>query len=458
MVNKFFLRGLGFFNDAYDLSVINIINVILQDQYGKDVFTASMKSNVSSAALIGAVLGQLAFGFLGDVYGRKKCMVATCALLIFGGILCAAAYGGSGHNTLWFLIFARGILGFGIGGEYPLAAASSSEDATSPADRNRRVALTFSLQGVGFLFAGVMGLVMVNVLDDKSKRDLELMWRILFGIGVLPALFLVYYRITAEEPTAYRAMMADQVSVKAVRWNFILKHYGKSLLGTAGTWFLFDIVFYAQNLFSASILTVVGATSDLRTIAVQNVLISCVALPGYYVAVFFINKLGRKVIQLQGLVFMTIIFLILGIGWNTIKDESTVFIILFGLTLFFSNFGPNTSTFVMPTEMYPTAIKSTCHGFSAAMGKAGASIGSYGFSLWVTNPSFGYVGTWYTFAAISALTIVLTVFCMFDNNDDHSKLDSEFKTLLAREDAETRKSFSDDPYVHVEATPSVQQV
>ncbi|KDO22800.1 hypothetical protein SPRG_11558 [Saprolegnia parasitica CBS 223.65] len=235
MVNKFFLRGLGFFNDAYDLSVINIINVILQDQYGKDVYTASMKSNVSSAALIGAVLGQLAFGFLGDVYGRKKCMVATCALLIFGGILCAAAYGGSGHNTLWFLIFARGILGFGIGGEYPLAAASSSEDATSPADRNRRVALTFSLQGVGFLFAGVMGLVMVNVFDDKSTRDLELMWRILFGLGVLPALFLVYYRITAEEPTAYRAMMADQVSVKAVRWNFILKHYGKSLLGTAGT-------------------------------------------------------------------------------------------------------------------------------------------------------------------------------------------------------------------------------
>ncbi|CAK4893773.1 unnamed protein product, partial [Aphanomyces euteiches] len=103
MINKFFLRGLGFFNDAYDLSVVNIINVILEHQYSKKVYDSSMKSNVSSAALIGAVLGQLAFGVLGDIYGRKNCMIATCLLLIVGGILCAAAYGGEPINTLWFL-------------------------------------------------------------------------------------------------------------------------------------------------------------------------------------------------------------------------------------------------------------------------------------------------------------------------------------------------------------------
>ncbi|OQS07716.1 inorganic phosphate transporter [Thraustotheca clavata] len=456
MVNKFLLRGLGFFNDAYDLSVINIINVILQDQYTKGVYTAQMKSNVSSAALIGAVLGQLTFGFLGDMYGRKSCMVATCVILIVGGILCAAAYGGSAVNTLWFLFVARGILGFGIGGEYPLAAASSSEDATSTADRNRRVALTFSLQGVGFIFAGLMGLLMVSVLDE-TKTQLEIMWRVLFGVGVLPALFLVYFRITAEEPEAYKTMLTEEVHLRTVRWTFILKHYGRSLVGTAGTWFLFDIVFYAQNLFTASILSVVGAKSTLRTIALQNVLISLVALPGYYVAVFFINRMGRKNIMLMGLTLMTIIFLVLGIGWHSISGNATVFIILFGLTLFFSNFGPNMSTFVMPTEMYPTAIKSTCHGFSAAMGKAGASVGSYGFALWVDNPSFGYIGTWYTFAGISLLALIVTWFCMFDHNGESSELDNEFKALLAQEDMETRKSFSHDTYA-IEATPHVQRV
>ncbi|OQR86603.1 inorganic phosphate transporter [Achlya hypogyna] len=421
MVNKFFLRGLGFLNDAYDLSVINIINVILEHQYTKNVFDSNMKSSVSTSALIGAVLGQLVFGVLGDIYGRKNCMVATCALLIIGGILCAAAYGGSDLGTLWFLVVARGVLGFGIGGEYPLAASSSSEDATSPADRNRR--------GVGFLIAGLMGLLMVHVLDD-TPHELEIMWRVLFGIGVLPALFLVYYRITADETHVYKHMLAEEVHMKKVRWSFIVKHYGKSLLGTAGTWFLFDIVFYAQNLFSASILSVIGANATLQTIALQNVLISLVALPGYYVACFFINKMGRKTIQLQGLAFMTVIFL------------RALYLVLFGLTLFFSNFGPNMSTFVMPTEMYPTAIKSSCHGFSAAMGKAGAAIGSYGFAHWVKAPGFGYVGTWYTFAGICLLALVLTVYCMFDNNDgDMSTIDNEFKAKLALETDEIRKSF-----------------
>ncbi|KAF0742906.1 hypothetical protein Ae201684P_000376 [Aphanomyces euteiches] len=440
MINKFFLRGLGFFNDAYDLSVVNIINVILEHQYSKKVYDSSMKSNVSSAALIGAVLGQLAFGVLGDIYGRKNCMIATCLLLIVGGILCAAAYGGEPINTLWFLVIARGVLGFGIGGEYPLAASSSSEDATSPQDRNRRVALTFSLQGVGFTTASLMGVIMVNVLEE-NKKDLEIMWRVLFGFGVLPALFLVYFRITAEETEGYKNMLAGNVHVAKVRWTFILKHYGRSLLGTAGTWFLFDIVFYAQNLFTASILTVVGAKSDLKTIALQNLIIALVGLPGYYTAVFFINKMGRKVIQLQGLTIMTIVFLALGIWWNDIKQKSAVFIILFGLTLYFANFGPNMSTFVMPTEMYPTAIRSTCHGFSAAMGKAGASIGSYGFSLWVKNPSFGYEGAWYTFAGISVLAIILTWFCLFDNNEGSEVMDDEFKAKLMDEDKEVRDSF-----------------
>ncbi|EQC26753.1 hypothetical protein SDRG_15403 [Saprolegnia diclina VS20] len=360
MVNKFFLRGLGFFNDAYDLQVINIVNIILKHQYRTE-YTADMKSNVSTAALIGAVLGQLTFGFLGDMYGRKNCMIATCAILIIGGILTAAAYGGSAHGTLWFLVIARGVLGFGIGGEYPLAASSSSEDATSPADRNRRVSLTFSLQGVGFFTAGILGLIMVNALDE-TDQNLEIMWRVLFGFGVLPALFL-------------------------------------------------------------------------------NVLISLVALPGYYVACYFINKMGRKRIMLQGCTVMTVVFLILGIWWDEIRKSSAGFIVLFGLTLFFANFGPNMSTFVMPTEMYPTAIRSSCHGFSAAMGKAGASIGSYGFSLWVDNPSFGYVGTWFTFAGISVLTILLTVFCMFDNNDEASVMDNDFKAKLAMEDDDVRKSF-----------------
>ncbi|GAB9472085.1 hypothetical protein Gpo141_00009277 [Globisporangium polare] len=461
-MNKFLVRGLGFFNDAYDLFVMNVVNVVLTEQYGKHVYTPNMKSSVSAAALIGAVIGQLLFGYLGDVFGRKVNMIITCCLLIFGGILCTCAYGGSGHNTLWFLIIARGLLGVGIGGEYPLAASSTAEDASSVADRNHRVALTFSLQGVGSLTASILGNLLVQALANgpkgtNSHERLEIVWRLLFGIGVIPACIVCYYRVTAEETEAYKAAKekgrvnaSNSSHGKRTRLAFILKHYGRSLLGCAGTWFLFDIVFYAQNLFSASILSVIGVkNASLQVVTTQNAFVALMALPGYYVAVYFINKMGRRLIQLQGFTAMTILFLCLAIFWDDLKKNAVLFIIVYGLALFFSNFGPNTSTFVMPTEMFPTQIRSTCHGFSAAMGKAGAAIGSFGFSIWVEHEGYGYSGAFYTFAGITLISIPLTYFCMFDNEQGFDAMDADFEEKLNGADPMTRESFSDVPHARL---------
>uniref|UniRef100_K3W5V5 Major facilitator superfamily (MFS) profile domain-containing protein n=1 Tax=Globisporangium ultimum (strain ATCC 200006 / CBS 805.95 / DAOM BR144) TaxID=431595 RepID=K3W5V5_GLOUD len=455
-MNKFLVRGLGFFNDAYDLFVMNVVNVVLTEQYGSHVYTSHMKSSVSAAALIGAIFGQLLFGYLGDVFGRKVNMIATCCLLIFGGILCTVAYAGDATNTLWFLIIARGILGIGIGGEYPLAASSAAEDSTSVQDRNKRVALTFSLQGVGSLTASLLGNLLIQALadgpkDSNSKERLEIVWRLLFGLGVIPACIVCYWRCTAEETVAFKAAeerriattTAHQTTAQRARFMFILKNYGMGLIGTAGSWFLFDIVFYAQNLFSASILSVVGVkNASLQQVTTQNAFVALMALPGYYVAVYFINRLGRKVIQLQGFVVMTVLFLMLAIFWGNLREKPVAFIILYGLALFFSNFGPNTSTFVLPTEMFPTPIRSTCHGFSAACGRAGAAIGSFGFSIWVEYESFGYDGAFYTFAAISLISIPITWFFLFDNEQGFEEMDAEFYRKLNGADGFTRESFS----------------
>lgn len=455
-MNKFLVRGLGFFNDAYDLFVMNIVNVVLTEQYGKEVYTSSMKSWVSAAALVGAVVGQLMFGYLGDVFGRRVNMIATCGLLIVGGLLCTIAYGGSDQGTLWFLVAARFILGIGIGGEYPLAASSTAEDASSVADRNKRVALTFSLQGVGSLTAAILGNLIIQALADGPKNEnadsrLETVWRLLFGIGMIPAIIVSYWRLTAEETDAYKtaeklhdaAVAEANASASRTNFLFILQHYGRNLLGTAGTWFLFDIVFYAQNLFSASILSVVGVeNASLQVVSAENAFVALMALPGYYVAVYFINRLGRKVIQLQGFAVMTVLFLVLAVFWESIKKKAVLFIILYGLALFFSNFGPNMSTFVMPTEMFPTPIRSSCHGMSAAAGKAGAAIGTFGFSIWVEHESFGYNGAFYTFAAITLVAIPLTWFCTFDNSQGVEEMDAEFYQKLYATTGVTRSSFS----------------
>ncbi len=77
-----------------------------------------------------------------------------------------------------------------------------------------------------------------------------------------------------------------------------------------------------------------------------------------------------------GFAIMTIIFMITGGFLDWIKRiGSPLFIFLYGLTYFVANAGPNTTTFVLPAEVFPTKIRSTCHGISAASGKVGGVLG-----------------------------------------------------------------------------------
>lgn len=116
---------------------------------------------------------------------------------------------------------------------------------------------------------------------------------------------------------------------------------------------------------------------------VGNVIINLLgSVPGYWISVFTIDKLGRKKIQIMGFAMLTIMFCILGFGYQKILDTSIpLFIVLFTITQIFFNFGPNTTTFVVPGECFPTRYRSTAHGISAASGKVGSIVAQVGFGL-----------------------------------------------------------------------------
>ena len=104
-------------------------------------------------------------------------------------------------------------------------------------------------------------------------------------------------------------------------------------------------------------------------------------MPGYWFTVFFVDKWGRKTIQLMGFGILTVLFVILGAGFNPIKNYSVaLFIVLFAMSNFFQNFGPNATTFIIPSEIYPTQVRTRGHGISAASGKFGSIIAQIGFS------------------------------------------------------------------------------
>lgn len=82
--------------------------------------------------------------------------------------------------------------------------------------------------------------------------------------------------------------------------------------------------------------------------------------PGYWFTVAFIERIGRFYIQLVGFFMMSVFMLTMAVEYETLKTKEYrwTFAALYGLTFFFANFGPNSTTFVLPAELFPTRVRS----------------------------------------------------------------------------------------------------
>lgn len=112
---------------------------------------------------------------------------------------------------------------------------------------------------------------------------------------------------------------------------------------------------------------------------------SLVGLLGYYFAAFTIDKqwMGRVRMQVMGFLITFILFLTCGYGYDTLvqSDHIPLFQLLYYLSSFFAQWGPNATTWLLPVELFPTDIRSQAHGISAAAGKLGALAATLIFSF-----------------------------------------------------------------------------
>jgi len=435
------IAGMGFFTDSYDLFCISLVTKLLGRIYyteGHDK-PGSLPANVSAAingvAFCGSLAGQLFFGWLGDKMGRKRVYGMTLMLMVISSIASGLSFGKDPKAVMATLCFFRFWLGFGIGGDYPLSATIMAEYANKKT-RGAFIAAVFAMQGFGILAGGMVAIVVSAVFNAlypapsfqanpllSTVPQADYVWRIVLMFGALPALITYYWRMKMPETPRYTALVAKnarqaaadmskvlQVEIEAEpekveqlegrrgRGNefglftkqFLLRH-GLHLVGTATTWFLLDIAYYSQNLFQKDIFSAIGwipgaktmnAIEEVYKIARAQTLIAlCSTVPGYWFTVAFIDKMGRFTIQLMGFFFMTVFMLALAIPYHhwTMNGNQIGFVVIYALTFFFANFGPNATTFVVPAEIFPARLRSTCHGISAAAGKAGAIVGAFGF-------------------------------------------------------------------------------
>ena len=392
---------------------------------------------IKAAANLGCIVGQIGFGTLGDIFGRRRIWPLGLVVTIIATVIMIAGPLSLGHRGLftWITVW-RVIMGIGVGGDYPMSSAAIS-DRTATGRRGMLLAFTFSMQGWGTLAGGIVTLVVLAAYKKDIKKNdrakLNGAWRIIAGAILIPCLATLYQRITLPESTKFqnaRALQQDpellmkgvvasdmqngpasdgdsgkrspgsegvtdvplhqdgnenkglgasgaSIAKRAAFSEFVeyfseWRHL-KLLLGTAINWFLLDIAFYGINLNQSIVLTSVGfnkTTSNwiyLWDNVRGNLIITAAGyLPGYFVSIATIEYIGRKPIQLIGFFATTLMLWIIAGTFDHLKKEPAAFVVCFAILQFFFNFGANTSTFIIPSETFPTRVRGFAHGISAA--------------------------------------------------------------------------------------------
>ncbi|CAN8292187.1 unnamed protein product [Cochlearia groenlandica] len=434
------VAGMGLFTDAYDLFCIApVLKIISHVYYHGDSINTAVLSVSFAIALLGTATGQLVFGYLGDRVGRRRVYGLCLIIMTLSSFGCGFSVCTTRRSCVMVSLgFFRFILGLGIGGDYPLSATIMSEFANKRT-RGAFIAAVFSMQGLGILVSSAVTMVVCVAfkrggggggLEEEVPAEADVAWRLILMIGALPAALTFYWRMLMPETARYTALVENNIvqaskdmqrvmsishisddeltteppplplpppsSYKLFSPRFFRLH-GRDLFAASVNWFLVDIVFYTSNLLLSQIFS---HYSD-KTSATENVydsafkvaelgaiIAACSTIPGYWFTVYFIDKVGRVKIQIMGFFFMAVVYLVAGIPytWYWSKHEQTKkgFMVLYGLVFFFCNFGPNTTTFIVPAELFPARFRSTCHGISGAAGKLGAIVGTVGF-LWATK-------------------------------------------------------------------------
>jgi MFS family permease len=184
----------------------------------------------------------------------------------------------------------------------------------------------------------------------------------------------------------------------------------KWLVGAALCWFLLDFAYYGNTIAAPEIVSKISPTATL----IQSTLITlCIfvvfALPGYIVAIAKIETIGRKKIQTVGFGIMCGMYALIALV-PSISANVVPFVLVFGISYFFTEFGPNTTTFIYPAEIFPTEVRTTAHGISAGMGKLGAFIGVY--LLQENLDSWGIRTIEGVCAVVALAGLLLTVACL----------------------------------------------
>ena len=369
-----------------------------------DPTAATLQSLATFAlAFFARPLGSVFFGHFGDRIGRKATLVA--ALLTMGlstvaiGVL--PTYASIGLFAPALLALCRFGQGFGLGGEWGGAVLLATENAP-PGKRDWFGMFPQLGAPIGFLFSGVIFMVLTKYLADSSF--LTWGWRLPFLASSVLVLFGLYVRLNITETPAFLEAAARRCHVKVPMLDLLRHHTVKILLGTFAAVATF-VIFYILIVFLLS-----WGTTQLKyprenflLLQLTGVVFFALSIP---CAAWASARIGRRSI----LIIATVGILIFGLFFGKLFSSGTpgvVVTMIGGFLIMGMTYAP-LGTFL--AELFPVEVRYTGASITFNLaGILGASLTPYLATSLALNHGLGSVG--YYLAGMALLSLIALVFC-----------------------------------------------
>jgi len=386
---------------------------------------AWVSSTLLGTVFVGAVVGMVTMGYAGDKLGRRKAFLLTTFLSFAGSALSALASWGDEESVYGVISACRFVIGVGVGGLYPLSAAHASEGADDGADSATRVGWAFFWQTPGSMAPYVVAVLLLQLSPSPTVTSLQ--FRLLLGLGAIPSFMILVLTWMQDEGGAGARGGGGAAQGRRNPIDEAMEHpeYFRTLVGTAGTWFVYDVSYYGTAIFTPQILvSVFGSAETLMDTSTQSLIVASMGVPGCILAIKCLKTKGSKWLSTWGFLFIGALFFAMAVLYRVRVSRGAVgphndlhvpLFALFCALTFGLNFGPNVSTFVLPTQAYPYSVRSTFHGLSAACGKLGAVVGTFMYTPIANScadKDAGIALVMFVQAGLCVLGAVISVYCI----------------------------------------------
>ena len=355
----FWAGFMGWALDGFDFMVLPLALSAIAATFAVSQGAAGLIVTVS---LIVSAFGGILAGYLADRIGRVNTLMITIGLYSVGTFL-------SGLSPSYELLLVfRAIQGLGFGGEWAAGAILVSE-MSRPDQRGRVLGMIQSAWAIGWGGAVIAYTIVFSLVGP------ELGWRVLFWLGILPALLVLYIRRKISEPEVYvetrsaQEAQTQEAVERGATSNSLVQIFRSDLLGTTAAASLLSIgaqggyysifTWLPSYLETERNLNVVGTGSYLASVIIGSFL-------GYVLSGYLHDLLGRKrTFALYALLSALAIFL-----YTKIPVGANQLLVVLGLPLGFFASGIFSGFGSYLAELFPSRARGAGQGFTYNFGRA----------------------------------------------------------------------------------------